>query len=199
MVRSITTIAEVKPEKPPVKVAEIVIGFIRFPGVSNTDIIAKTRFPLNKELENIGYVENPRIRTATVISEEIVYDVYEYQSPVIDWATIIVILLGVLVGALATICIMLYLRVVELEVIIEETGRMIEEVITDKETALKEGLIDPEYAEKLNEQLEKAKEKTEEAGRTDWWNFLEPVAPFITLLPLLLILLIILAFIPRRR
>jgi len=182
-----------------VKVGELVIGFVRFIGVTNEQIINKIHETIDPELETLNaWIENPRFRRASPFHEELIFDIYELGSPPLPLiAKALIALIATIAVALGILVILLYLRVIEVEKVIEEVGRDIEEIIAEKEKAIEEGLIDPAYAEELNKALEEAKRKAEDVGRTDWWNFIKPV---VELFPMLLIggiLIMVLAYLPR--
>ena len=191
-----------------VKTGELVLGFSRFPFVTDKEIIKAFRGKAQDELKDYNAsLTNPRIRKVTLISEELVFDVLEPKaqalspSPLdpVTWAVIIFALLAIATGALVVLAIVLYLRVVSLEKTIGEIGKGIDEAIAEKEIALAEGKIDAGYARELNKILWEAKSKAEDAGVTDWWNMLEKILPMIPLAIGAFILIALVGAIPKRR
>jgi len=181
------------------KIGELTIGFTRLPFVTNQNLLEKFRSELNKELvkNNARVSETAYFRSTSSVTEEIVFDVYQWASPSLT-ATAIIAILALIVVSL--VCIVMYVKYEELQAVIADIGRDIETVIASKEAALAEGKIDVDVAERLNKVLAEAKRKADEAGRDDWWNFLGEA---LQLLPLVLIglgaLIILPSILPRRR
>jgi len=202
LARGISVTQVVEEAVPKVKTSEVVVGFIRLPFSSDEAIINKFEASIETELAEYGAdLRSPRIRRVSLFTEELIFDVYEPppQSPSplapIVWALIIA---GLLVLGWVLV-ILLYIRVVELEKVLEEVGKDIETVIEEKKTALAEGKITEEYAKELDDALEAAKKRADEGGRTDWWNMLEKVMEYLPLVIIGLGAIAVIGMLPRRR
>lgn len=185
-----------------VKTAEIVVGFLRMPFSTDEAIISRFKTQIEAELaEFSARLRNPRISRVSWFCEELTFDVYEPppQSPSplapIVWAIIVAALL--VLGWVLVI--LLYIRVKELERVVEEMGKTVEEVMAEKEAALAAGKISEEYAADLNKTLQELKAKADAAGRTDWWNMIERIFEYLPLIIIGFGAIVLIGMLPRRR
>jgi len=203
-------IEKTEEEEEPKKLGTLEVHFIRLPGVSDdyiknglTNLINGVLY--TTEIPGSVWVENPRLSKIDDLRWICTFDLVGYETKVVQMGGIgkvAALIAGLVIGIILAGVIIYWVKVVPLEAALEEVSKTISEVEDEIDRAVKEGLIDEETAEELKDMLGEAREKARAAGEPEWWEqwvkYFEPVFKVAPMFIMLIFLLILLSYLPRR-